>query len=171
MKHLFALLAAAALALALGSPPAHAADPAAIKPHGTLELVQYAWTVDGDTVHLRLPGDGPKAKTHKVRLFLVNTPELQPGHAPAFDAAAYTAHALERAKAVYLEHDPAVAPQDAYKRDLGWLWVLTADNQLVLLNLALYQHGLAELYTGPGPLSHEYDSEFGLVIAPGGTSP
>jgi micrococcal nuclease len=102
-------------------------------PSGTVQAV-----VDGDTFDL---SDGTR-----VRLLLVDTPEITNGHNDCYgqEAAAFTRGLIEGA-VVQLSYDEA-ACKDRYGRTLAWVTVGGTE-----LNTALVRQGYAcSLYIKPG---------------------
>lgn len=105
---------------------------------GGFVKVQFKEIVDGDTAYFFIQG-----KEEKVRLFIVNTPEIFPNCEPyGLDAKNYSLNVLSHAKKIFLQSDPNdhLRDETPSKRLLAWVWV---DNQL--LNYKLVEKGYAKV--------------------------
>lgn len=105
--------------------------------------------VDGDTIHVRLPG----GQEERVRFIGVNTPESQGKVEPyGKEAAAYTQRRLS-GRTVYLELD--VGERDKYGRLLAYVWLepprdgSEAEVRAKMFNAELLLNGYAQVMTVP----------------------
>jgi micrococcal nuclease len=101
--------------------------------------------IDGDTL-VCLPGLGPGARGERVRLLLIDTPEL--AQRPFGEVARDTARALLPAGArVRLDFD--VARRDPFGRLLAYVWV-----DSLMVNRELVRRGVAVVAVYPPNVRH-----------------
>jgi micrococcal nuclease len=106
--------------------------------------------VDGDTIIVRLNG-----RDERLRYIGVNTPETVKANTPVEcygEAAHQRNEQLVGGQTVYLAKD--VSERDQYDRLLRYVYVPTADGQLLFINLALVQDGYAQVSTFPPDVAH-----------------
>lgn len=123
-------------------------------PSSARQELEVAWHVDGDTVGVRLLGDGPAGRRGEevpVRLLEIDTPEVHPERECfGLEAAAELARLLPRGSTVWGEPDEEL--RDQYGRILLYLYAdLPGDDvpDLVMLNEHLVRTGHAESVVFP----------------------
>jgi micrococcal nuclease len=98
--------------------------------------------VDGDTLHATF-GD----LTEKIRLFAVNTPELNPIECGGIEATALLAELAPIGAVVWFERGEVEL--DRYSRNLYWAWIEVAPGQWRLLQDAIVASGAGEVRIYP----------------------
>jgi len=142
------LLSACAAATEAPAPPADA-PPAAASPAPSGVRAQVARVVDGDTIRVRIEGQG--TKEYAVRYIGMDTPETVKPNTPVqcFGREAKRRNEeLVKGKTVVLEKD--VSETDRYGRLLRYVY---ADGRMV--NAALVEEGYAQVATYPPDVKHQ----------------
>lgn len=106
-----------------------------VEPPSTTGTVPVARVVDGDTIDVTI-----WTETRRVRLLLVDTPEVRPAECYGPEASAYVTSLLPEGSAVRLERD--VRDKDAFGRLLRYVYL--ADGRV--LNELLIEGGYARIY-------------------------
>lgn len=103
---------------------------------------RIAHIVDGDTLHATF-GES----TEKIRLFAINTPELNPIECGGIEATALLAELAPIGSIVWFERGETQI--DRYGRSLYWAWIQTGEHRWQLLQDLLVQAGAGEIRIYP----------------------
>lgn len=115
-----------------------------VEPPSTTGTVPVARVVDGDTIDVTIWDE-----TRRVRLLLVDTPEVRPRECYGPEASAYVSSLLPEGSTVRLERD--VTDTDAFGRLLRYVYL--EDGRM--LNELLLEGGYATLYDSGDMEQHE----------------
>jgi micrococcal nuclease len=113
-----------------------------VRPDPTGRRGRIAHIVDGDTLHATF-GD----TTEKIRLFAVNTPELNPIECGGIEATALLAQLAPIGSIVWFERGEVQL--DRYGRSLYWAWIEVEPGRWQLLQDAIVAAGAGEVRVYP----------------------
>jgi len=113
-----------------------------VRPESTGRRGRVAHIVDGDTLHATF-GD----QTERVRIFSVNTPELDPVECYGIEATALMATLAPIGSVVWFERGETAI--DRYDRSLYWVWIQVEDGTWQLLQDAIVAAGAGEVRVYP----------------------
>jgi micrococcal nuclease len=135
---------------------------------------RVAHIVDGDTLHATF-GD----ETEKIRMFAVNTPELNPIECYGIEATALLAELAPVGSVVWFERGEVQL--DRYARSLYWIWIEIEPGTWQLLQDAIVSAGVGEVRIYPPDdryadwlvlrESQARSAEFGMWSACAGPTP
>ncbi|MYB42148.1 MAG: nuclease [Chloroflexi bacterium] len=115
-----------------------------VEPPSTTGTVPVAWVVDGDTIDVTIWDE-----TRRVRLLLVDTPEVRPTECYGPEASEYVSSLLPEGSEVRLERD--VTDTDAFGRLLRYVYL--PDGRM--LNELLLEGGYATVFDTRDEEQHE----------------
>jgi micrococcal nuclease len=151
---LVAAAASACVASTTPTPPVRdgptATRSAATADTSGMQSARVVRVVDGDTIIVHIDG-----RDERLRYIGVNTPETVKANTPIEcygEAAHQRNEQLVGGQTVYLAKD--ISERDQYDRLLRYVYVPTADGQLLFVNLALVQDGYAQVSTFPPDVAH-----------------
>jgi micrococcal nuclease len=113
-----------------------------LRPEPTGRRGRVSHIVDGDTLHATF-GD----QTEKIRMFAVNTPELNPIECYGIEATALLAELAPIGSVVWFERGEVQL--DRYDRSLYWIWIEVEPGTWQLLQDAIVSAGAGEVRIYP----------------------